>query len=210
VGGRDDFQALYHEGGHTEHYAGVDPAMPFEFRHLGDNAVTESFAFLFEHLTETPAWLEARLGVSDPVPVIAHARASLLMLMRRYTAKLAYEIELHAPAARVDALADRYAELLGGATRVRWPGVAWLSDVDAGFYVVCYLRAWALAALWRRSLVERFGEAWFEQPEAGEWLRGLWREGQRLSAEELAEQELGAKLDFAALADELLADPAGV
>ena len=55
----------------------------------------------------------------------------------------------------------RYAELLGDATRIRWPQAAWVSDVDAGFYVACYLRAWALETHWRRALRERFGERWF-------------------------------------------------
>ena len=52
TGGRDDYGALFHEGGHAEHYANTDPGLAFEFRHLGDNSVTESFAFLFEHLVE--------------------------------------------------------------------------------------------------------------------------------------------------------------
>ena len=34
--------------------------LAFEFRHLGDNSVTESFAFLMEHLTEDPVWLARR------------------------------------------------------------------------------------------------------------------------------------------------------
>jgi hypothetical protein len=55
VGGRDDFAAMFHEGGHVEHYANVDPGLAFEFRHLGDNSVTESFAFLLEHLTDDAA-----------------------------------------------------------------------------------------------------------------------------------------------------------
>ena len=55
VGGREDYAALFHEGGHAEHYANVDAELPFEFRHLGDNSVTESYAFLLEHLTEQPA-----------------------------------------------------------------------------------------------------------------------------------------------------------
>ena len=63
-GGRDDYAALFHEAGHTEHYAHVDASLPFEYRHLGDNSVTEGFAFLLEHLTEDPAWLEATLGVT--------------------------------------------------------------------------------------------------------------------------------------------------
>jgi hypothetical protein len=65
IGGRDDFQALFHEGGHTQHAAHVDADLPFEFRYLGDNGITEAYAFLFEHLTEDPEWLRRRLGVGE-------------------------------------------------------------------------------------------------------------------------------------------------
>jgi hypothetical protein len=209
VGGKDDYAALFHEGGHTEHYAHADAALPFEFRHLGDNAVTESFAFLLEHLTYEPAWLRATLDVDDPNSVAAQARAVKLVMLRRYCAKLGYELELHAPAPDLDAMPERYADLLGDATRVGWPRETWLADVDPGFYCACYLRAWALEAQWRRSLRERFGERWFERPEAGEWLRGLWRQGQRLSAEELAAETLGEELDLGVLAAELTRPPSG-
>ena len=78
--------------------------------------------------------------------------------------------------------------------------------MDPGFYVACYLRAWALELHWRRALRDRFGERWFERREAGAWLRGLWAQGQRLSAEELLGVALGEELDFGLLADELLAE----
>ena len=38
VGGREDYAALFHEGGHAEHYANVDPGLPVEFRR--DRATT--------------------------------------------------------------------------------------------------------------------------------------------------------------------------
>jgi hypothetical protein len=203
VGGRDDYAALFHEGGHTEHYAHTDSDLAFEFRHLGDNAVTESFAFLLEHLTSDPLWLGERLGVGDPEPIAAHARAVKLVLLRRYATKIAYELELHGSAPDLDAMPSRYASLLGRATRVAdWPAENWLADVDPGFYVACYLRAWALETAWRRALRERFGERWFESVEAGRWLTDLWRQGQRLSAEELLEDALGQRLGFEALAAE--------
>ena len=207
MGGRDDFAALFHEGGHTEHYGRTDASLPFEFRHLGDNSVTESFAFLFEHLTEDPAWLRARLGAAEPGPPVAHARAVKLVMLRRYAAKLDYELELHAPGADLDAMPARYAELLGGSVRVEWPSESWVADVDPGLYVTCYLRAWALETHWRRALRERFGDRWFERPEAGAWLDGLWRSGQRLDADELLAETLGEELDFEALSAELLAGP---
>jgi hypothetical protein len=127
------------------------------------------------------------------------------MFLRRYFAKLGYELELHGGAAELELMADRYAALIGEATRVEWPRETWLADVDGGFYVACYLRAWALETHWRAALRERFGEDWFQRREAGEWLRGLWAQGQRLGAEELLAETLGEELDFGSLAAELTA-----
>ncbi len=203
VGGRDDFEALFHEAGHTEHYGHVAPELAFEYRFLGDNSVTEAFAFLLEHLVEDPVWLERRLGVSDPGPAVAHARANRLLYLRRYTGKLAYEMELHGPDGSLDRLADRYASLLGEALQIEWPRQTFLADVDPGFYCACYLRAWALETHLRAYLRERFGAAWFESAEAGELLRSLWREGQRLSPEELLETLSGGRLEFGVLLADL-------
>jgi hypothetical protein len=203
-GGRDDYEALFHEGGHAEHYAGTDPDLAFEFRHLGDNSVTESFAFLLEHLTEDRDWLRARLGVESPEPVIAQSRAVKLIFLRRYAAKLGYELALHGPAPSLAEMPGRYAEGQAEAVRIAWPQASWLADVDQGFYVACYLRAWALETHWWRALREGFGTTWFASPEAGEWLRSLWRGGQRLGADELLAERLGEELDFGVLAEEVL------
>jgi hypothetical protein len=205
IGGREDFGAMLHEGGHLEHYANVAPELEFEYRYLGDNGVTESFAFLFDRLTEDAAWLADMLGIEAAGPVREHARATWLYFLRRYCAKLAYERELHGDAPDLAAMPGRYSELLGAATSVPWPAATWLADVDPGFYVVCYLRAWALETHWRRALRERFGERWYREAEAGEWLIGLWRQGQRLPAEELLGEALGEELDFGPLIAELAA-----
>lgn len=203
VGGRDDFEALFHEAGHTEHYAHVAPELPFEFRFLGDNSVTEAFAFLLEHLVEDPVWLERRLGVSDPTEAIAYARANRLLYLRRYTGKLAYEMELHGSDGSLQRFADRYASLLGEALQIEWPRETFLADVDPGFYCACYLRAWALETHLRAHLRERFGPAWFESAEAGELLRSVWQEGQRLTPEELLQRLSGARLEFGVMLADL-------
>jgi hypothetical protein len=204
-GGRDDYESLFHEGGHVEHFAHVDPALAFEFRHLGDNSVTESFAFLLQHLTEDPEWLRARLGIAEPDRILGHARAVKLVMLRRYAAKIAYELELHDADPHLDAMPDRYAELLGADTGVPWPRASWLADVDPGFYAACYLRAWALETAWRRALRDRFGERWFEAEAAGGWLRELWSQGQRLDAAELLSETLGEELDLGVLESEFVA-----
>ncbi len=202
VGGWDDFATLFHEGGHTEHAANTDPGLPFEFRCLGDNSISETYAFLMQHLVENPEWLARRLDLDDPSELVAHAKAQRLVYLRRYAANLAYELELHGPRpggssdADWSLLADRYAELLGDAIRVQWPTETFLADVDEGFYCACYLRAWALETHLRSHLRERFGPAWFDSRQAGEVLRALWRDGQRLDAEELLKELTGEPLDF--------------
>ena len=205
VGGRDDFGVLLHEGGHTEHYAHVDPGLAVEYRYLGDNAITEAYAFLFEHLVEDPEWLRRRLGIEDAGPLLAHGRAQRLVYVRRYVAKLAYELELHAaPHGRSwDDLAQRYAQLIGDALQIEWPSETFLADVDPGFYCACYLRAWALETHLRAYLRERFGPAWFDEREAGDVLRQLWAQGQRLGAEEMLDELTGQRLEFGVLLGDL-------
>jgi len=205
IGGREDYAALFHEAGHAEHYGCTDAALAFEFRHLGDNAVTESFAFLMEGLTASSSWLVSILGTDGANAAIEHARAARLVMLRRYAAKIAYEVELHGPDADLSVMPDRYSTLLGEGIGVPWPRETWLSDVDPSFYVACYLRAWALEVDWRESLAERFGDAWFANPRAGAWLRGLWASGQRLDAETLLADAIGGSLDFDRLALELTA-----
>jgi hypothetical protein len=204
IGGREDYAALFHEAGHAEHYGNTDAKLPFEFRHLGDNSVTESFAFLLEGLTASGAWLDAVLGAEAWEPAADHARAARLVMLRRYSAKIAYEVELHGPGADLDRMPERYSALLGERVGVEWPHQTWLSDVDSGFYVACYLRAWAAEVEWRHELSERFGEAWFESGEAGQWLRELWASGQSLDAEELLAMQTGRKFDFRRLAADLV------
>ncbi len=52
-----------------------------------------------------------------------------------------------------------------------------------------------------------FGEGWIKEPAAGEWLKGLWSNGQRLRADELLAEMLGVELRFDLLAGDFA--PAG-
>ena len=63
IGGRDDWEALFHEAGHTEHYAHTSGDLPMEAKRLGDMAVTEGWAMLMQHLVTEPAWLNRRFDV---------------------------------------------------------------------------------------------------------------------------------------------------
>jgi len=133
-------------------------------------------------------------------------RAVRLLFVRRYAAKLGYELELHAAARPLGELAEDYAGRLSAAVGVPWPSATYLADVDPGFYAAAYLRAWALETHLRETLRTRFGPAWFAEPEAGAFLRELWREGQRFDASGLLAEVIGPpsrRLDFGAMVADL-------
>jgi hypothetical protein len=200
-GGHDDYRALFHEAGHMELFAHASRDLPAEHRVLGENGVTEGWALLLEHLVSDPAWLAARLDVPRADEYVRFAELAKLALVRRYAAKLAYEIELQGGAS-LDRMPARYAELLETALLVPHPPGDHLDDVDPGFYSSCYLRAWAFEAQMGEHLREQFGADWFRRRAAGSLLRELWELGQSLSAEQLLRDATGQRLEFGMLADQ--------
>jgi hypothetical protein len=201
-GGPDDWRSLFHEAGHTEHFAHTDASLSPEERRLGDNAVTEGWAMLFEYLTTDPVWLERTLDFPRPYEFAAEGAAQLLWVVRRYCAKLIYELEFHT-ADDLTALRPRYVELLTEATKVEPAAADYLADIDAGFYASEYLRAWAFESQLRAHLRERYGNAWFTRREAGALLRELWAEGQKPTADDLLREVTGEKLELAAVGDRI-------
>jgi hypothetical protein len=202
IGGPDDWHALFHEAGHTEHYAHTSADLPVEARRLGDNAVTEGWAMLLELLVNDPAWLERRLDFAKPDEFAAEGTAGLLYFVRRYAAKFLYELELHA-GDELEPMRQRYAERMQDALKIEVSETDYLGDVDPGFYSSSYLRAWAFESTLRGFLREEFGRAWFTRREAGSLLRELWYEGQRPTADELLDEVTGAELSLDAVSDRI-------
>jgi hypothetical protein len=202
MGGPDDWHALFHEAGHTEHYAHTSAELPVEARRLGDNAVTEGWAMLLELVVNDPAWLGRRLDFAKPDEFASEAATGLLYFVRRYAAKFLYELELHA-GPHLDPMPQRYVERMYEALKIEVSPVDYLADVDAGFYSSSYLRAWAFESALRGFLREEFGRAWFTRPEAGSLLRELWSEGQRPTADELIDDVAGVELELGAVAERI-------
>ncbi len=192
IGGQDDYRALFHESGHAEHFSHIDAALPFALRYLGDEAISETFAFLFESLTHTPRWLVdvLRAPLREAETYRRFARFNKLWLLRRYVAKLQYELHLHDDGP--SGMESAYRDLLGDALHVAIPPARYLDDVDDAFYVAGYTRAWVFEVQLRRFLVDHFGEGWYESRDAGGFLRELWSPGLRDAVDEIAQTRIGA------------------
>jgi len=185
-GGHDDYMTLLHETGHAEHHAWCDAGLAVEYRYLGDVSVTESYAFLLEHLATNKSWLKRFLRVEDAAAFLDFQRLIKLYFLRRYGAKLSYELKLHSDG--LEGMDLEYQRTLEAALVFRHPPNHYLNDVDDGFYCAGYLRAWIFEAHLREVLRRKFGEEWFTTAEAGSFLRELWSQGQKYNVDELARQ----------------------
>jgi hypothetical protein len=177
----------------------MDAALPFEYRWLGDNSITEGYAMLFDHLMHDQGWLK-RYTPLNAAKLDAFLRAGAfyeLHMIRRYAAKFLYEVDLHSGRFSYEQLGDLYVERLTAATTFRYHRADAFVDVDPRFYSVRYLRAWQIQALITETLREQFNEDWWRNPAAGPWVVGeLFSQGQRELATEQATRVSGKTLGF--------------
>ncbi|MEO5902787.1 MAG: hypothetical protein ABIQ55_02125 [Gemmatimonadaceae bacterium] len=203
-GGQSDYTTLLHEAGHALHFANVRDDYPFEYRWLGDNSVTESYAMLMDHRIQDRGWLlrYTEIGSRNIDNFLRLAGFEELHYLRRYCAKLIYEVEAYGEGLSWNNLEDLYVETLTAATNFQYRAADAFIDFDPRYYSTRYLRAWQLQAQLNEALVSRFDQDWYRNPSAGPWMIGdLWAEGQRETAEEIAARVnvKGERLSFAPL-----------
>jgi len=184
TGGWRDYDAFFHEGGHAWHFGNTKREHPVEYRYLGDNSVTESFAFLFNYLTSNKLWLKRVLGMENIDDYVRFTLVNKLMFLRRYGSKLVYELKLHTGKVSTDSQ-EVYRTCLQRALKFRHTEKHYLEDVDDAFYCAEYLRAWILEGQLKAALEDEFGENWFESQKSGQYLRELWSYGQKYTADEI-------------------------
>jgi hypothetical protein len=188
-GGQDDYEALFHEGGHALHFGSTSPELDFEYRYLGDNAVTEGYAFYMELLMQNREWLMDFAGMDENTAVEFAYFSNLLKLWfcRRYAGKLKYELVLH-DGSPIEGKESVYREILSGVNLMEYPEENYLRDVDDGFYCADYIRAWIFQSQLKVYIYDEFGYNWYRKKKAGSFLRELWNYGQKYTADEILSQ----------------------
>ena len=198
-GGQSDYNTFLHELGHALHFGYVSPDFPFEFRWLGDNSVTESYAMLFDHRMQDKAWLQryTGLGGARVGKFLRSAAFEELHFLRRYCAKFLYERQLYSGEVPWPELPELYVSILSSATGFEYEAADAFVDVDPRYYSARYLRAWQLQSILNEGLTSRFDNDWWRNPSAGPWIvRELFAQGQRESGEEIAARAGAARLSF--------------
>jgi hypothetical protein len=203
TGGQTDYLTLLHEAGHAQHYGWTSPELRPEFRYTGDYALSETYAFLFNHLPCETAWLGSLLGARASRDLTVSMLLARLITIRRYAAKLIYECELHSLDDPSNA-GPLYSETQSSATGFKTSETEYLYDLDDSFYSASYLRAWAFEVLLREYLKTRFGSRWWQSRRAGGFLKEIWETGDRYTACEMAAQIGLGQIGFQPLIDEFV------
>ncbi len=205
TGGQDDFEAMFHEGGHAEHFGGTSPDLDFEYRYLGDNAVTEGYAFTLEHLMQSRDWMMNYIGLDreEASEFVYFSNNIKLWFCRRYAGKLKYEISLH-DGSGIEGKDEEYARILTESNNMQYFPENYLRDVDSSFYCANYIRAWMFEAQLKDYIVSNFGSSWFKNKKAGSFLRELWYYGQKYDPVEILNQIGFKDLDIGYLINSLL------
>jgi hypothetical protein len=180
--------AYLHEMGYAL-YAAFTREPRFALTKLGPAGVSEAWSRVFELLVQDPVWLErlAKFTGERRDRYLAASAAWDLYRLRRAAARVLYEQALEGGAADPK---STFREMMGRAFLVPMEEsdtARWLMEQDEFFASAGELQAEMLAHQLQGQLKARFGPAWWEKREAGEYLRLLWAHGNALDAEELAQ-----------------------
>jgi len=190
TGGYSDYVDLFHESGHAQHFVHVQPGLDFEYKYWGDRGFTEGMAYLFQHVTYNPDWLNKKMNFQDHRGFRKFNALTNLHHLRRLVSKFLYEKGLF-EAESVKGAPARFSEVMSRGTGVYYTPDTYL-DMDSELYAAGYSRARLFECQLRLHLEQRFGMDWWRKPACGDLLRDLWRDGRRNRAEDvLAELGLG-------------------
>ena len=172
-----------------------------EEKRLGDMAVTEGWAMLMQHLTDEPGWLSRKLDFPRPDEYAAEGMLWLLFFVRRYSAKLLYELEFHA-ADDISGMPKRYVGAARRRAQVRdqrgeLPRRHRLRLLRHGVPALLGVRVASCATTCASA------SATTGSPSArpGSLLRELWSLGQKPTADELLKDVTGAEIQMSAVGD---------
>lgn len=201
-GGLDDYSAFFHESGHALHFAYGNPSLSFTKALMGNNTTTEAYAYLMQNLFLNRHWLKnmAELSNEEAIQVVQRGALNDLYMLRRYASKMQFEIELYdginEDTHTFEGKGAVYADLLTKGCGYHYDKEGWSRDVDSGFYVADYFTAWSLEAQLREYLCKHYGdpsvqgEDWYTNPEAGAFLKDLWKDGN------INQNDLSARLGY--------------
>lgn len=171
-----DYMSFSHEMGHALHFANIDASRSFSDRYLIANGVAEIFSTLFEALAVDEAFMIEEVGVEREAgrDLILRNQFMLLYFLTFYGVNSMMKIRYWEENLSMEQADRIYGELAQKYMGLPLPGIYWQTHHVASMYDM-YTPSYLLAQIrmeeLRLKLARDFGELWFKEKKAGEYLK---------------------------------------
>jgi hypothetical protein len=195
------YLSVYGETGRAMYMGHISPALPMEFRYLGEESVSEAFRLLFQRIISTRTWLRER---TDEKGKKAFRRLFLLdrlYHLRRMCSLLRYEMRMHMSA--MGEADELYKSIMDENMHLSHPTQEYLLEILVPFRSANLVKAHLLEAMIREALLEKYGEGWYMSPRATDFLKEFWSWGGKFELQELAHYIGYAELDPEPMLEEI-------
>ncbi len=190
VGGFEDYSGLLHETGHALHFTNEHENLDFIFKFWGDRGFTEGIAYLFQNITMNQIWLQEMTGMKNPEDLIRYCAFMAILRFRRLVGSFLYQMELFTTH-DFSSVRERYKYHFERAHQVEFETGDYLT-FDMEFYSAGYVRARMFEIQLREKMIQQFGQDWWRQKDAGQYLVEFFKDGRKNSADDIV-RKLGYK-----------------
>jgi hypothetical protein len=187
IGSIEDYESFFYGLGSALCYAYTEREDDFESRRIRESALVEVFGHLLKNLILQPRWLKRYLKLDAGIDFLRFLYLRQLMIIRYYSGKLIYELTLHKDE-DFRSKSDFYKQTLKSAHLCEYSEADYLVDVEPFFYTASRLKASIIEAGLRWYLRERFDEEWWRKKEAGDFIHKMWKEGGKMTSEEISKR----------------------
>jgi oligoendopeptidase F len=168
--------------GHAVHASSINAQAEYWNRYNFSMGIAEIFSIFLERLTKNKIYLSS-LGIKNNQilgEIETRNKFMDLFFVTLYTANSLMKAEFWHEKLSMEKASDVYARLIKDYTGFEMPGEYWMLHhilPDAIMYVPSYLIAAVRAVELDHHLQSRFGERWWEQLEAGKYIREIMQPG---------------------------------
>ncbi len=184
AGGIRDYESLLRGLGRSLSFCFTDPGDDFEFVRLRDVTLADIFSELFGGLVCEPRWMRRYLRIDAGGDFLEFVRLRRLMTARLEAGHAVYACELFGKGDPRD-LPGIFSDIMSGASQCKADGRSCLAELLSPLSSPFRFKALIAIPGLRRFMTESFDEEWWRTDAAGNFLRGLWSEGGRITEESL-------------------------
>jgi hypothetical protein len=182
LGGIHDYESILGALGRCSCFVFTEPDDDFEFKFLRDETLTRIFSALFEGLVYEPRWFRKYLRLETDKNLLDFLSLRRLMSARLDAGRVLCACEAYS-GGETGELPATFSDILSSAAKCKYDGRGFLPELLSPVHSPLHFQAALAIPGLRLFMKEAYDEEWWRTGAAGDFLRGIWTEGGRVTAE---------------------------